>query len=63
MTRADLDADQAARPGVTAGRMTRKVEPLPSSDSTAIRPPCCSTTCRAIARPREAPPAPVRVRA
>jgi len=40
----------------TRGRAKEKVEPLPSVDSSQIRPPCCSTTCRAIARPRPVPP-------
>ena len=40
----------------TRGRANEKVEPSPSVESTQIRPPCCSTTCRAIDRPRPVPP-------
>ena len=40
----------------TIGSRTVKVAPFPGVDSTAIRPPCSSTSCLAIARPRPAPP-------
>ena len=33
-----------------------KVEPLPSVDSTQMRPPCISTICLAMASPRPVPP-------
>ena len=46
------------------GRANENVEPDPSDDSTQMRPPCCSTTCRAMARPRPVPPpASARMRA
>src|SRR5262249_52259528 len=32
------------------------VEPCPTVDSTQMRPPCISTICLAIARPRPVPP-------
>src|SRR5262245_15499414 len=32
------------------------VDPLPTVDSTQIRPPCISTICLAMARPRPVPP-------
>ena len=48
-------AGTAADDGAT-GRWTVNVEPRPSSDSTQIRPPCCSITWRAIASPRPVPP-------
>src|SRR5262249_3828726 len=38
------------------GRTTRKVEPWPSTDSTAIVPPCISTMRLEIARPSPVPP-------
>ena len=44
------------------GSDTVKVEPRPSSDSTRIEPPCCCTTCRAIARPSPVPPPRTRTR-
>src|SRR6185312_12506283 len=37
------------------GMLTKNVDPCPSSDSTQIRPPCSSTMCLAIARPRPVP--------
>ena len=40
----------------TRGRAKENVEPSPSVDSSQMRPPCCSTMCRAIARPRPVPP-------
>ena len=52
----------AARSGPVTGIANEKVDPTPSSDSAQIRPPCASTTWRAIERPRPVPPAP-RVRA
>src|SRR5262245_36176479 len=33
-----------------------KVEPLPTVDTTQMRPPCISTICLAMARPRPVPP-------
>lgn len=44
------------------GRANEKVDPLPSSDSTQIRPPCWSTTCLAIASPSPVPPPRTRAR-
>src|SRR5262249_321106 len=38
------------------GMVTLKVEPLPSSDSTVMRPPCSSTILREIERPSPVPP-------
>lgn len=37
------------------GSRTVKAEPTPSSLSTLIVPPCCSTTCRALASPIPVP--------
>ena len=55
--------------GRSDGRIGRRrpavnvnVEPRPSSDSTQIRPPCCSITWRAIASPRPVPPPRTRTR-
>ena len=48
----------AARSGPAIGIANEKVDPTPSSDSAQIRPPCASTTWRAIERPRPVPPAP-----
>ena len=45
------------------GMANENVEPAPSSDSTQIRPPCCSMTWREIASPRPVPPASPRTRA
>ena len=56
---------QAEAPGdgrPAMGMVTVKVEPAPSTDSTPIRPPCPSTTWRAIARPRPVPPPRTRAR-
>src|SRR5215475_1311963 len=38
------------------GSSRRNVEPLPTLDSTQMRPPCISTICLAMARPRPVPP-------
>ena len=48
--------------GGATGNVTVNVEPRPSSESTRIRPPCCSTTCRAIANPSPVPPPRTRTR-
>ena len=40
----------------STGSANENVDPRPSSDSTQIRPPCCSTTWREIASPRPVPP-------
>src|SRR5262245_13676803 len=40
----------------TNGTSIWKVEPLPKVDSTQMRPPCISTICLAMARPRPVPP-------
>ena len=41
----------------STGSENENVLPDPSTDSTQIRPPCCSMMWRAIARPRPVPPA------
>src|SRR6185369_11301005 len=38
------------------GNSIRKTEPLPRVDSTQMRPPCISTICLEIARPKPVPP-------
>src|SRR6476620_3086298 len=43
------------RAQTTIGSQTRNVVPLPCADSSSIRPPCFSTTARAIERPRPLP--------
>src|SRR3990172_5009701 len=54
------EAISAGRPrtGTTAGKANEKVEPVPSRESTQIRPPCAATMWRGVARPRPAPPPP-----
>src|SRR5580704_3387382 len=42
-------------PAVWLGSAIRKVHPLPGSDSTQIRPPCCSTAFLQIASPMPLP--------
>ncbi len=53
---------EAGHPGSRAasaiGRANENVEPRPSSDTTQIRPPWASITCRAIARPEARAAAP-----
>ena len=46
------------RPSYSArvGSSIWKVEPLPTIDSTQMRPPCISTICLAMASPRPVPP-------
>src|SRR5262245_58938435 len=44
------------RNSARVGSSIWKVEPLPSVDSTQMRPPCISTICLAMARPRPVPP-------
>src|SRR5262245_44524812 len=44
------------RNSARVGSSIRKVEPLPGVDITQIRPPCISTICLAMARPRPVPP-------
>src|SRR5262249_25922891 len=41
---------------VRTGSSMRNVDPLPSVDSTQMRPPCISTICLAMARPNPVPP-------
>ena len=56
-------AGQRRSTGDATGRANENVEPAPSSDSTQIRPPCCSTTWRAMASPRPVRRRPRRDRA
>ncbi len=52
------EAERAvARSGSNNGTEKWNREPTPTSLSTHIRPPCTSTRCLAIARPRPVPPA------
>src|SRR5215468_1736534 len=44
------------RNSARVGSSIRKVEPLPKVDSTQMRPPCISTICLAMARPKPVPP-------
>src|SRR5215470_5784771 len=44
------------RNSARVGSSIWKVEPLPKVDSTQMRPPCISTICLAMARPRPVPP-------
>src|SRR5262245_21407199 len=46
----------ALRLSATIGSSSWKVAPSPSLDSTQMRPPCISTICLAMARPRPVPP-------
>src|SRR5262245_57028420 len=46
----------ALRSSATMGSSIWKVAPSPSLDSTQMRPPCISTICLAMARPRPVPP-------
>ena len=47
----------SASAAAAIGRAKKNVEPTPSFDSTQIRPPCCSTTWRAIDEPEARPAA------
>jgi hypothetical protein len=42
--------------GARVGSSIWNFEPLPNVDSTQMRPPCISTICLAMARPRPVPP-------
>ena len=54
--RRDVQAVHRCQPSSGAiGIANEKIDPTPSPDSTQMRPPCCSTTCRAIASPRPEP--------
>ena len=44
------------RSSARIGSSIRNVDPFPSVDSTQMRPPCISTICLAMARPRPVPP-------
>ena len=50
-----MDVKVARRLDYPPDRSTVKVVPRPGSLRTAIRPPCASTSCRAMARPKAAP--------
>jgi hypothetical protein len=43
------------RSSARVGSSIWKIDPFPSVDSTQIRPPCISTICLAMARPRPVP--------
>ena len=53
-----MSHDTHRRPYHATGHSSVKVEPQPTALTTESVPPCCSATCRAMARPRPVPPVP-----